>query len=195
MCCAFGKRTTRCTQRGATSGWPTTKVTVQSERCGCCEQVFPSDLSLTPDAGGAVIALYCLREKAQQGVGFRHHQSWYVHLLVYVVPQQLFQYGNTWCLSTAAIKSRGARLKRIGRRNVFWRKAVSDSTKYSYTDRQTGIKESKSHAGICVIGSRAALYESCRAGKELAQRKSICSAREASLAASTTYETAEMRDG
>eukprot|EP00965_Chrysotila_dentata_P245043 6206328-Pleurochrysis_carterae.AAC.1 len=48
------------------------------------------------------------------------HQSWYVHLLVYVVPQQLFKYGNTWCFSTAAIESRGARLKRIGRRNVCW---------------------------------------------------------------------------
>eukprot|EP00965_Chrysotila_dentata_P237792 6202130-Pleurochrysis_carterae.AAC.4 len=68
------------------------------------------------------------------------HRFWYVHLLVFVVPQLLFKYGNTWCFSTAAIESRGARLERIGRQNVCLRKAVSWWTSYDYTGRRSGKK-------------------------------------------------------
>ena len=34
------------------------------------------------------------------------HQSWYVHYLVWVVPRQIFELGNTWSYSTCAIESR-----------------------------------------------------------------------------------------
>jgi len=55
------------------------------------------------------------------------HKSWYVHLLVFVVPQQIAAHGNTWRFSTAPIESRGARLKRLGRRVVSWRKFMVPS--------------------------------------------------------------------
>ena len=57
------------------------------------------------------------------------HKSWYVHLLVFVdvVPQQIAAHGNTWRFSTAPIESRGARLKRLGRRVVSWRKFLAPS--------------------------------------------------------------------
>ena len=51
------------------------------------------------------------------------HKSWYVHMICFVVPQQIFKYGNTWMYSTAAIESRGSRIKRLGRSTVCWRKA------------------------------------------------------------------------
>ena len=55
------------------------------------------------------------------------HKSWYVHLAVFVVPQQLADEGNTQRFSTAPIESRGARLKRLGRRVVSWRKYLAPS--------------------------------------------------------------------
>ena len=65
------------------------------------------------------------------------HKSWYIHMIVFVVPRQISMYGNTWRFSTAAIESRGARLKRLGRRVVCWRRSIG-ATKYLYTDRRTG---------------------------------------------------------
>ena len=56
---------------------------------------------------------------------------------MYIVARQLFKYGNTWCFSTSAIESRGARLKRLGRRLVCWRKSLG-ATLYKYVDRRTG---------------------------------------------------------
>eukprot|EP00965_Chrysotila_dentata_P063830 2115339-Pleurochrysis_carterae.AAC.1 len=44
------------------------------------------------------------------------HQSWYVHYLVWIIPQQIFVYGNLWKFSTCAIESRGAQLKKFGRK-------------------------------------------------------------------------------
>eukprot|EP00965_Chrysotila_dentata_P117565 3884497-Pleurochrysis_carterae.AAC.1 len=43
------------------------------------------------------------------------HKSWYVHMIVFIVPRQMFKHGDTWRLSTMPIESRGARLKRYGR--------------------------------------------------------------------------------
>lgn len=71
------------------------------------------------------------------------HQSWYVHYLVYIVPQQLFKHGNTWCFATCAIESRGARLKQTGRRNVCWRPFSAAKTVYSHIDRQTKLPVSR----------------------------------------------------
>ena len=70
------------------------------------------------------------------------HKSWYIHLLVWVVARQLFKHGNTWRLSTAAIESRGARLKKKGRTCICWRRAIGE-TSYSYTDRQSGEVHSR----------------------------------------------------
>eukprot|EP00965_Chrysotila_dentata_P094301 3117852-Pleurochrysis_carterae.AAC.2 len=67
------------------------------------------------------------------------HQSWYVHYLVYVVPQQLYRHGNTWSFSTCAIESRGARLKRTGRRNISWRPFSAAKAVYSYIDSRTNL--------------------------------------------------------
>ena len=65
-------------------------------------------------------------------------------MLCFVVPQQMFKYGNSWLYSTAAIESRGARLKRIGRSTICWRKAVHGWCSYDYTDRRTGKKVQRS---------------------------------------------------
>ena len=47
----------------------------------------------------------------------------------------MFWYGNTWPLSTIAIESRNARIKRYGLRFTSWRKAGDAS--YSYVDRRS----------------------------------------------------------
>ena len=52
------------------------------------------------------------------------HKSWYVHMICWVVWRQLFERGNTWYHSTCSIESRGARIKRIGRRLTNWRPLV-----------------------------------------------------------------------
>ena len=67
-------------------------------------------------------------------------KSWYTHALTWIVWQQLFYYGNTWPLSTIAIESRNARIKRYGRRFTNWRPLVQGFTAYSYIDRRTGKK-------------------------------------------------------
>eukprot|EP00965_Chrysotila_dentata_P014170 470087-Pleurochrysis_carterae.AAC.1 len=45
----------------------------------------------------------------------------------------MVQHGDKWRSSTTAIESRGARLKRIGRACVSWRKAVNGWSSYSLT--------------------------------------------------------------
>ena len=66
------------------------------------------------------------------------HKSWYVHLIVWIVWRQLFERGNTWYHSTCSIESRGARIKRLGRRLTNWRPLVEGFTAYNYVDRRTG---------------------------------------------------------
>ena len=94
------------------------------------------------------------------------HQSWYVHYLVWIVPRQIFELGNTWSFSTCAIESReqpqsvpvasaycaddlrlracagGARLKRLGRKVVSWRSL--GAAVYNYIDRRTGLAKRRS---------------------------------------------------
>eukprot|EP00965_Chrysotila_dentata_P257084 6212763-Pleurochrysis_carterae.AAC.3 len=65
------------------------------------------------------------------------------------VPQQLFMYGNTWRFSTCAIESRGARLKRIGKRVICWRPISSAmGTVYNCIDRRTQlpVRKTRSYA-------------------------------------------------
>ena len=49
------------------------------------------------------------------------HKSWYVFLVVWVVPRQMALRGDTWAYGTSPIEQRGARLKKIIRSVVCWR--------------------------------------------------------------------------
>ena len=64
-------------------------------------------------------------------------KSWYTHATVWIAWQQLFDYGNTWPLSTISIESRNARIKKYGRRFTNWRPLVEGFTSYSYKDRRS----------------------------------------------------------
>eukprot|EP00965_Chrysotila_dentata_P255729 6212319-Pleurochrysis_carterae.AAC.2 len=66
------------------------------------------------------------------------HMSWYVHFLVWIVPQQIFDYGNLWKFSTVMIESRGAKLKKHALRTSCWRPLQATKTVYNYIDRHTG---------------------------------------------------------
>eukprot|EP00965_Chrysotila_dentata_P193218 6175617-Pleurochrysis_carterae.AAC.2 len=66
------------------------------------------------------------------------HMSWYVHYIVWIVPQQIFQYGDLWRFSTIMIESRGAKLKKIARATVSWRPLQASVTVCNYIDRKTG---------------------------------------------------------
>ena len=66
------------------------------------------------------------------------HKSWYVHYLVWIVPRMIAQYGDLWRFCTAAIESRNARLKRIGRTCISWRPFQEGKTIYHYIDHRTG---------------------------------------------------------
>ena len=61
-----------------------------------------------------------------------------MHLLCWVLPQQVAKYGNLWRFSTIAIESRGGRLKRIGSRVVGWRPYQEGTSVYEYIDYRTG---------------------------------------------------------
>ena len=64
-------------------------------------------------------------------------KSWYTHATVWIAWQQLFDFGNTWPLSTISIESRNARIKKYGRRFTNWRPLVEGFTSYSYKDRRS----------------------------------------------------------
>ena len=53
--------------------------------------------------------------KALKAASFGKHKSWYVWLVVWVVPRQMARYGNLWTYGTSPVEQRGARLKRIVR--------------------------------------------------------------------------------
>ena len=67
-----------------------------------------------------------------EGVCNGRHHSWYLHLFVFVVPRQIERYGALWPFSTAALESRGARIKRI---KVSWR-GYCDQPKTRRSERQ-----------------------------------------------------------
>ena len=60
-----------------------------------------------------------------------------MHYLVWIVPQQIYKYGDLWRFCTAGIESRGAILKRIGRNNVCWRPFQQGVSVYHYIDVRT----------------------------------------------------------
>ena len=66
-------------------------------------------------------------------------KSWYTHMVVWIVWQQVWLYGNLWPLSTISIESRNSRIKRYGLRFTSWRPYVASTTSYSYIDRRSGL--------------------------------------------------------
>jgi hypothetical protein len=66
-------------------------------------------------------------------------KSWCTHMLVWIVWQQVWLFGNVWPLSTISIKSRNARIKRYGLRFTSWRPHVTGTTTYSYVNRRSGM--------------------------------------------------------
>jgi hypothetical protein len=74
-----------------------------------------------------------------------NQMSWYGHLL-FIAAIQLWEKGNTWRYATAAIESRGARLKRVGRAVTNWRRLARTPVTYNYISRSTGAKVQRSQA-------------------------------------------------
>ena len=70
-----------------------------------------------------------------EGVCNSRHRSWYLHNFVYVVPRQIERYGALWPFSTAALESRGARIKRV---KVSWR-GYCDTPKQHKRDWNTRV--------------------------------------------------------
>ena len=58
---------------------------------------------------------------AMKAASLGKHKSWYVYLVVWVVPRQIAIRGDTWAYSTSPIEQRGARLKKIVRSVISWR--------------------------------------------------------------------------
>ena len=76
-------------------------------------------------------------QKALRSLSNNKQKSWYTHVCVGIVWQQMFLFGNTWPLSTVSIESRNARIKRYGRRFANWRPLVNGFTAYDYIDRRS----------------------------------------------------------
>ena len=60
--------------------------------------------------------------RAMADVSYKKHKSWYVFLTTWVVPRQIAAEGDLFPFSTAPIEQRGARMKRIVRSCVSWRR-------------------------------------------------------------------------
>eukprot|EP00966_Prymnesium_polylepis_P113026 2614183-Prymnesium_polylepis.1 len=78
----------------------------------------------------ALSFLLCAIEFAEavKNVSYKKHKSWYVFLTVWVVPRQIAARGDLFPYSTAPVEQRGARMKRIVRSCVSWRKPVLRSS-------------------------------------------------------------------
>eukprot|EP00965_Chrysotila_dentata_P030756 1024443-Pleurochrysis_carterae.AAC.2 len=64
----------------------------------------------------------------------------------YKNPIMIYRYGNLWRLSTAAIESRGRKIKKFGRHTVNWRPLSAASVVYNYVDLQTGAPTRRTQA-------------------------------------------------
>ena len=62
-------------------------------------------------------------------------------MVTFIVPRQLFEYGDTFRFSTATIEARGARLKRLVRTVVCWRPISCASRTFSWKDRAGKIRK------------------------------------------------------
>jgi hypothetical protein len=90
----------------------------------------------------------CARDFQQALVSLSNykHKSWYVHLVVWVVWQQIWMFGNLWPMSTISIESRNARTEKIGLRFANWRPMSEGPTQYSYVDRRSGEQVSRTQS-------------------------------------------------
>ena len=77
---------------------------------------------------------------ALNGVSNYKHKSWYVHFLIWIVPRQISWVISGATLSTAAIESRGARLKGMGRTVISWRSYQDGKSVHHYIDHRTGME-------------------------------------------------------
>ena len=71
------------------------------------------------------------------------HKSWYVHHAVYVVPEQMYLYGDLRRFATHAIEARGGRFKRIARRCISWRPWSAKTWVYDYIDRRSNKRKQR----------------------------------------------------
>ena len=60
-----------------------------------------------------------------------NHKSWYMHIMLYILPRFIFKLGDLWAYATGALEQRGAQLKRIGRCVVSFRPFVAAATRRS----------------------------------------------------------------
>eukprot|EP00966_Prymnesium_polylepis_P024118 555485-Prymnesium_polylepis.1 len=139
-----GRHTKICSPSGAPSGRETLTITE------------PRGLSGWRAARDFQAALTSLSNYKQK--------SWYTHATVWIAWQQVFDYGNTWPLSTISIESRNARIKKYGRRFTNWRPLVEGFISYSYKDRrsQVHVTSQRRHNSSAVhqLLQRVALSES-----------------------------------
>ena len=92
---------------------------------------WPDVVDTTVKEARALSLLQCAISfsEAMTDVSYKKHKSWYVFLMLWVVPRQVAIRGDLFAYSTAPIEQRGARMKKIVRNCVSWRKPVfvSDS--------------------------------------------------------------------
>lgn len=64
-----------------------------------------------------------------------NHRSWYMHIMLYILPRQIAELGDLWRFSSGPLEARGARLQRAVRTNgIFRPSVVSDPNKKSKGD-------------------------------------------------------------
>ena len=56
-----------------------------------------------------------------------NHKSWYMHIMLYILPRFIYKLGDLWPYATGALEQRGAQLKRIGRCTASFRPYLASS--------------------------------------------------------------------
>eukprot|EP00965_Chrysotila_dentata_P241238 6204162-Pleurochrysis_carterae.AAC.6 len=108
------------------------------------------------------------------------HKSWYVHTIVFIVPRQLFKYGNTRRLSTIPIESRGGGAVQALRARDY-ELAVRSQRRLEFLQvhRHQVWQKGAEDSVLQTISSGAAPHEGRCDGGELAQRLQLLHFREA----------------
>eukprot|EP00965_Chrysotila_dentata_P199529 6179438-Pleurochrysis_carterae.AAC.4 len=117
-----------------TSGLLTPRPTAQN-----VPFALPVLISKTVELSSTLLLVVATRDLAKvlNKVSNYRQQPWYMHYAVFIVPQQIWEFGDPLRFSTAAIESRGARLKRIGRRVVYWRPYAASGSILNLIHRKT----------------------------------------------------------
>ena len=53
-----------------------------------------------------------------------NHKSWYMHIMLYILPRQIAELGDLWRFSSGPLEARGARLQRAIRTSYTFRPTV-----------------------------------------------------------------------